>query len=148
METIQYSLNNISIDIRLAIERSKGGVRHKDEKKDPIECNIIHPHKSAPPLHLHENSRDKNDIFDKHCELTYGKRTCILFETDSDKFQVRFLNKTGTNIQHTNIIHRNSFYKEIPNLVEDAYTVVVVEQIENIGKKEIVAIHSPCTGVF
>lgn len=107
METIQYSLkDNISIDIRLALECSQ------------------------------KPNEDKNSIFDKHCLEIYGKRTCILFQLSEDTYQARFLNKLTKRI-----INKKSFYMIIPSLVEDTYTVIIVDNIDY--KKEIVAIHSP-----
>jgi hypothetical protein len=86
---------------------------------------------------------DPNSIFDKHCLELYGEKTCILFELENNLYQLRYLNKnTAKNI------NKNDFYIQIPTLVESSYTVVVVENIKdinkkNINKKEIVAIHSP-----
>jgi hypothetical protein len=114
METIQYSLkDNISIDIRLALECSQ----KSNDKTNEI-------------------NQDKNCIFDTHCLEIYGKRTCILFQLSEDTYQARFLNKSTKKI-----INKKSFYMIIPSLVEDAYTVVIVDDIDY--KKEIVAIHSP-----
>jgi hypothetical protein len=141
METIQYSLNNISIDIRLALQNSKAGTHQGTFQ---IQTPITPPlDKTNDKNNNKDIIKEKTDIFDKYCLDTYGNRTCILFETDTNKFEVRFLNK-----QSKNTIYRNSFYKEIPNLVEDRYTVVVVENIQKINKKEIVAIHSPSNGTF
>lgn len=67
METIQYSLkDNISININLALERSR--------KSICIE-------------------KDNNDLFDKYCLELYGKRTCILIQLDNEKYEARFLDK-------------------------------------------------------
>lgn len=141
METIQYSLNNISIDIRLALQNSKAGIHQGTFQ---IQTPITPPLDKTNDKNNNKNIiKEKTDIFDKYCLDTYGNRTCILFEIDTNKFEVRFLNK-----QSKNTIYRNCFYKEIPNLVEDRYTVVVVENIPKINKKEIVAIHSPSNGTF
>jgi hypothetical protein len=117
METIQYSLkDNISIDIRFALECSR---KIKEGKSN----NLI---------------VDPNSIFDKHCFELYGEKTCILFELENNLYQLRYLNKNTTKN-----INKNDFYIQIPTLVESSYTVVVVDNIKGIGKKEIVAIHSP-----
>lgn len=114
METIQYSLkDNISIDIRLALECSP----KSNENSEKV-------------------YKDKNNVFDNHCLEIYGKRTCILFQLSEDTYQARFLNKSIKKI-----INKKSFYMIIPTLVEDAYTVVIVDSIDD--QKEIIAIHSP-----
>jgi hypothetical protein len=117
METIQYSLrDNISIDIRFALECSR-------KKKDIV---------------------DPNSIFDKHCLELYGEKTCIIFELENGLYQLRYLNTIDEiTIDKAKNINKNDFYIQIPTLVESLYTVVVVEHIKDIGKKEIVAIHSP-----
>ena len=75
---------------------------------------------------------DPNSIFDKHCLELYGEKTCILFELENNLYQLRYLNKnTAKNI------NKNDFYIQIPTLVESSYTVVVVENIKDINKKNI-----------
>lgn len=81
---------------------------------------------------------DPNSIFDKHCFESYGEKTCILFELENELYQLRYLNKNTTKN-----INKNDFYIQIPTLVESSYTVVVIENIKDVNKKEIVAIHSP-----
>ena len=88
---------------------------------------------------------DLNSIFDKHCLESYGEKTCIIFELENDLYQLRYLNQNTTKN-----INKNDFYIQIPALVESLYTVVVVENIKDVNKKdvskkEIVAIHSPST---
>jgi len=125
METIQYSLNNISIDIKLAIEYSEKQSIGKKEN-----------HIQLPQIT--EIPKDENDIFDEHCLEIYGKKTCILIEIGKDTFQRRFLNN-----DLKNNITRHQFSTEIPELIEKLYTVIIVEEIEDEGIREIVAIHSP-----
>lgn len=126
METIQYSLNSdtdYSIDIRLALKYGKSQLK-KDSSGN---SNLIEE----------VSKNDKNGIFDSHCNEIYGDQTCILFQTSQDTFQLRYLNSNKTN----NIIKRE-FHTQIPNLLEQSYTVVIVEDIDD-DRKEIVAIHFP-----
>lgn len=113
METIQYSLDNISIDIRKILQ---------------IEYNYIDDNL--------KNIRYKDDKY-KLILDNYGSRTCIFIEIKRDFFEINFLD-TNT----TKFINKNKFYMEIPLLLEKLYTVIVIEQI-NDSKREIVAIHSP-----
>jgi hypothetical protein len=51
-------------------------------------------------------------------------------------FQLRFLDNNKNKI-----VNKGEFYIQIPTLLEKLYTVIVVENIENLNM-EIVAIHS------
>jgi hypothetical protein len=140
METIQYSLNNISIDIRLALEYSENQCLKENKNTN----NISQPAQfhdnlhTQPSLPIQNHPKDENDIFDEHCLEIYGKKTCILIEIGNKTFQQRFLNK-----DYKKIITKQQFSTEIPSLIEKSYTVVIVEEIEDEGIREIVAIHSP-----
>ena len=150
METIQYSLkNNISIDIRLAlkynqtkplnknnlvIEESKYNDNDNDNDSDNDNDNDNYNYNYNKDDY---DNDDKNAIFDKPCLDIYGNRTCILFEISKDMFQLRFLDNNKNKM-----INKTEFYIQIPTLLEKLYTVIVVENIENLNM-EIVAIHSP-----
>lgn len=137
METIQYSLKTntaYSIDLKSTILAGNG------RKELPI--TQIYPH-SNPILNkkiLHKNNNhNKNDIFDKDCIETYGKKTCILFDLEDDNIEIRLLD----NIYQIKYTRKNKLYNIIPSLLEKLYTVVLVEKIHKTNTKEIVAIHFP-----
>lgn len=131
METIQYSLKNktdYSIDIGQALKYTQTKQNQKNNK-NTIQNNLV----------IEESKRsdeNKNAIFDKACLDIYGNRTCILFEISKDMFQLRFLDNNKNKI-----VNKGEFYIQIPTLLEKLYTVIVVENIENLNM-EIVAIHS------
>lgn len=149
METIQYSLKNdtdYSIDIHLALKYSQKKQRQKN--KNVIQNNLVIEESKYNNNNNNNNNynynydddddkNDKNAIFDKPCLDIYGDRTCILFEISKDMFQLRFLDKNNNKI-----VNRTEFYIQIPTLLEKLYTVIVVENIEDLNM-EIVAIHSP-----
>lgn len=150
METIQYSLNNnISIDIHKIISND---TRDTLNTKPEILRLLNTPPKikvqDSPSKIKVQDSQQKINTrkFDKYCLDTYGVRTCILFEIDKNKFQIRFLNKNNGDHEEF-YIQKDLFYMKIPNLIEDSYTVVVVERIEQLDSEEIVAIHSPGNSV-
>ena len=94
------------------------------------------------------NTSETNNIFDKHCIDSYGKKTCILFYIDNDTVEVRLLDTLSQikNKQITpfRIIKKESVFIEIPNFLQNKYTVIVVETIDSsINTKEITAIHLP-----
>jgi hypothetical protein len=129
METIQYSLKNktdYSIDIGQALKYTQT----KQHQKNTIQNNLVIEESKI-------NDDEKNAIFDKPCLDIYGNRTCIFFEISKDIFQLRFLNNNKNRI-----VNRKEFYIQIPSLLEKSYTVIVVENIEDLNM-EIVAIHSP-----
>ena len=139
METIRYSLNaEYSIDLGVALKYSQSDPTNKlwenqtlgDNKKLEVD-EKLHDSTDGPG-----RSNDKTCIFDQYCSEIYGNRTCIFFEIHKDTFQQRFLDGS-----HSSNVYRNQFYTKIPELVEDSYTVVIVEMIED--RCEIVAIHSP-----
>jgi hypothetical protein len=132
METIQYSLNNnISIDIQLYYSEKNKYQENIAKNEIDIPDQSVNNTRESPPI-------DTNDIFDEHCLEIYGNKTCIFIQIDNNTFQQRFLNsKPKQNVKRLN------FCTEIPALIEKSYTVVVVEEIEDEGIREIVAIHSP-----
>jgi hypothetical protein len=80
----------------------------------------------------------QNNIFDKHCIDTYGEKCCLLYYIDSENIEVRLLDRL---FNPAYIIQKNKLYKVIPDYLSRKYTVVVVEMIESIGKKDITSIH-------
>ena len=135
METIQYSLKNntdYSIDIRQALKYNQTHQKNKNKNKNKntIQNNLVIEESKI-------NDDDKNAIFDKPCLDIYGNHTCIFFEISKDIFQLRFLDNNKNKI-----VNRHEFYIQIPSLLEKSYTVIVVENIEDLNM-EIVAIHSP-----
>ncbi len=76
--------------------------------------------------------------FDKHCIDTYGEKCCLLYYIDPENIEVRLLNRLFNPIY---TIKKNKLYKIIPEYLSKKYTVVIVEMIESIVKKDITAIH-------
>ena len=145
METIQYSLKNsdytdLSIDLNNTISNSINNTI-SNTISNSISNSI--KDKKFTNINRQENEIDTkvdyNNIFDKYCLDIYGEKTCIFFEISHDLFEMRFLDVTDKNF---NNIKRSNFYINIPKLVEKAYTVVIVENIQITNIKEIVAIHS------
>ena len=134
METIQYSLKNTySINIAKIISQNENTHIQKNLDKSCLNLQDI--------LNV-ENTNNKNNIFDNHCIKLYGKKTCILFYEDNYNIEVRLLDKI-TNISF-NKIQETSLYKDIPDLLEQKYTVVIVKTIDSLSdKKEITDIHLP-----
>jgi hypothetical protein len=132
METIQYSLKNsdyteLSIDLSCTINNSIEQKKFTNTNEKKNNYNKIN------------TKIDYNNIFDKYCLDIYGKKTCIFFEISNDLFEMRFLDVTSKSFDN---IKRSNFYINIPKLIEKAYTVVIVENIQITNTKEIVAIHS------
>lgn len=73
----------------------------------------------------------------------YGIRTCMMTEVEQDMFETKLLD------QHDNtdmclLIRRSRLYEAIPRLLDNRYTVVVIEIISNIPTvKDITAVHLP-----
>jgi hypothetical protein len=61
-----------------------------------------------------------------------------LYYIDSENIEVRLLDRL---FNPAYIIQKNKLYKVIPDYLSRKYTVVVVEMIESIGKKDITSIH-------
>lgn len=80
----------------------------------------------------------QNDNFDKHCIDTYGEKCCILYYIDKENIEVRLLDRLFNPVY---TIKKDKLYKTIPDYLSRKYTVVVVEMIETIGKRDITAIH-------
>ena len=88
-----------------------------------------------------EQKYKNTHLFDKHCIELYGNKSCILFHIDSFNIEVRLLD----HIKYSPVryINKNSLYNEIPNLLKNNYTVILVEHILNTNTKEITSIHLP-----
>lgn len=71
--------------------------------------------------------------FDKECCNRYGKHTCILYEINNVKFEVRKLDLQ----MPLQLIDKQGFFEMIPKLLVEKYTVVIVE------KGEITSVHLP-----
>lgn len=137
METIQYSLksvNTYSININNLIIKGQGQKQNK-----------LKNHNSKVKATSTDASTQQNNIFDNYCIKVYGKKTCILFYEDiyfneTQVIEVRFLDKKNTQFKK---IKENTLYKNIPLLLENKYTVVIVKSINDLNKKEITDIHTP-----
>jgi hypothetical protein len=141
METIQYSLKN-TYSINIAKIISTQNENTNIEKKLDKNCFNLQDSLNIENTNLINNN--KNNIFDNHCIKLYGKKTCILFYEDNYNIEVRLLDKI-TNISF-NKIKETSLYKDIPNLLENKYTVVIVKTIDSSSDtKEITDIHLPPT---
>ena len=81
----------------------------------------------------------QNNNFDKHCKDNYGEKCCILYYIDKENVEVRLLDRLFNPVFVTK---KNKLYKIIPEYLSKKYTVVVVEMIESLGKKDITAIHN------
>lgn len=120
METIEYSLNN--------------------EKKYIIKTYDKFNHTGSITQQKHINTHS----FDKHCIESYGNKSCILFHIDSFNIEVRLLDHIRYNKNYpVRYINKNSLYNEIPNLLKNNYTVILVEYIINTRTTEITSIHLP-----
>lgn len=71
----------------------------------------------------------------------YGVRTCTLTEKDKDMFETNLLDQHDeTNL----LIRRTRLYEAIPRLLDNRYTVVVIEIISQSPLiKDITAVHLP-----
>ncbi len=76
--------------------------------------------------------------FRGQCTTQYGPHTCILIQNGTTNFQMHFLDKHT----ETSLVNKTDFYYIIPNLLQNKYTVVVIE-IQTPFKHEITAIHMP-----
>lgn len=119
METTSYSLNN-----KKCLINTRDSIRIIENKSDNIKININNTH-----------------LFDNYCIELYGYRTCILFHIDLDNIEVRLLD--SINYDQIKYINKNSLYNEIPNLLKNNYTVVLVEKLLDTNTTEITTIHLP-----
>lgn len=145
METIQYSLKNTySINIKKII--SPNGNTNENENINStrhrgILSSSIADNKCIPNTQNLKNN-NKNNQFDNHCIKLYGSKTCILFYEDDYNIEVRLLDKIQNIIFDK--IKENSLYKDIPNLLEKRYTVIIVKSVDNLSNtKDITDIHLP-----
>ena len=133
METANYSLNN---DKKYIIKTyDKFNQRDNTEQK----------YNNTEQKYNNTRQRYKNThLFDKHCIELYGNKTCILFHIDSFNIEVRLLDHIRYNKNYpVRYINKNSLYNEIPNLIKNNYTVIIVEHILNTNTTEITSIHLP-----
>ena len=119
METTSYSLNN-----KKCLINTRDSIRIIENKSDNIKININNTH-----------------LFDNYCIELYGYRTCILFHIDLNNIEVRLLD--SINYDQIKYINKNSLYNEIPNLLKNNYTVVLVEKLLDTNTTEITTIHLP-----
>jgi len=119
METTSYSLNN-----KKCLINTRDTIRIIENKSDNIKININNTH-----------------LFDNYCIELYGYRTCILFHIDLNNIEVRLLDRI--NYDQIKYINKKSLYNEIPNLLKNNYTVVLVEKLLNTNTTEITTIHLP-----
>lgn len=131
METINCSLNDNKYSINInAISSLVTNKKNNDTSKISQYTN---------------NLQTKNThLFDKYCIELYGEKTCILFYIDQNSIEVRLLDKIRYNKNYpVRYIDKNFLYNEIPNLLKNNYTVVLVEYILNSNTTEITSIHLP-----
>ena len=84
----------------------------------------------------------KNNNHDKHCVERYGIHTCIFFQIEPNKYEIRMLDKIVRNQQtDTYVIQKDALCNMIPLLSQHTYTVIIVEKFDSIP--EIVAVHLP-----
>jgi hypothetical protein len=119
METTSYSLNN-----KKCLINTRDTIRIIENKSDNIKININNTH-----------------LFDNYCIELYGYRTCILFHIDLNNIEVRLLDRI--NYDQIKYINKKSLYNEIPNLLKNNYTVVLVEKLLDTNTTEITTIHLP-----
>lgn len=152
METVNYSLNNKNTYIiktydkynhnntKNEIKLNNTEIKYDNTtiKYNNIEIKYDNPEKKK--INKYKNTH----IFDKHCIELYGDRTCILFHVDLLNIEVRLLDHIRYNknngVKH---INKNSLYNEIPNLLKNNYTVILVEYLLNTNTHEITTIHLP-----
>jgi hypothetical protein len=87
-------------------------------------------------------------IYDLHCNKMYGEKTCILFQIDDNKnkYEMRLIDKIKIHENGISYTKKDQFYKIIPELLHDKYTVVIIEKIDDINnekKYDIIAVHVP-----
>mgnify|MGYP000754694550 CR=1 FL=1 len=119
METTSYSLNN-----KKCLINTRDTIRIIENKSDNIKININNTH-----------------LFDNYCIELYGYKTCILFHIDLNNIEVRLLDRI--NYDQIKYINKKSLYNEIPNLLKNNYTVVLVEKLLDTNTTEITTIHLP-----
>ncbi len=144
METIQYSLKNTySINIKKIIslnENTNQNTNIQTTRQRTLPTTL--PDDRYIPNTQNLKNNNKNNTFDNQCIKLYGNKTCILFYEDDYNIEVRLLDKIQNFIFDK--IKENSLYKDIPNLLEKRYTVVIVKTIDNLlNTKDITDIHLP-----
>jgi hypothetical protein len=125
METVNYSLNN---NIKYIIKKPD------ENEKNNIKLNTYNIEKKYNNTHL----------FDKHCIELYGNKTCILYHVDLLNIEVRLLDQIRYNKNYSvKYINKSYLYNEIPNLLKNNYTVVLVEKLLNTNIIDITSVHLP-----
>lgn len=152
METVNYSLNNKNTYVIKTYDKyNQNNTKNKiilnntEIKYDNTEIKLNNTNiKYDNPQKQKTNKYNNTHIFDKHCIELYGDRTCILFHIDLLNIEIRLLDHIRYNknngIKYTN---KKSLYNEIPNLLKNNYTVILVEYLENTSTYEITTIHLP-----
>ena len=109
--------------------------------KSNISLRVLsHDIKSKYNIPSKQSAQEKEDKkYDDYSKKLYGKRSCVFLEISQGIFQQRFLDE-----RQNNIIYKSDFYNLIPNLIQENYTVIIVETTTK-NYKEIVAIHLPST---
>lgn len=102
-------------------------------------------------LDIESKTHNSDNItnYDDECSIRYGKKTCLLIQLNdkSNIYQIRYMDKINCYQNSNNIDHvsKELFNELIPHLISYNYTVIVIENANNIS--EITAIHKP-TGEF
>lgn len=73
----------------------------------------------------------------------YGIRTCMMTEVEEDMFETKLLDQ-HENMDTSLLIRRARLYEAIPRLLDNKYTVVIIEIISKSPcLKDITAVHLP-----
>jgi hypothetical protein len=76
--------------------------------------------------------------YSKECLEQYGAHTCILYETFFKNYQIHILDNQQIVQKY---INKHDFYKIIPTMLQQTYTVIIVEL--KYAHHEITAVHLP-----
>lgn len=133
METANYSLNNKNTYIIKTYDKYENNI--KNEIK--LDNNQI-------KLNNTKTKYNNTHLFDKHCIELYGDKSCILFHIDLLNIEVRLLDYIRYNkFGGIKYINKSCLYNEIPNLLKNNYTVILVEHLLTTNTYEITTIHLP-----
>lgn len=83
-----------------------------------------------------------NEII-KNCKSKYGIQVCVITQIvkDSELYEFMYLD----NCQPPNLIYKSKFYDIIPGLLENKYTVIIVEYIKSFHSDSIFELEIICT---
>lgn len=145
METVNYSLNNKTTYIIKTYDKYNQNNTKNEIKLNNTEINLNNAEITLNNSKTNSKKKYNNThLFDKHCIELYGDKTCILFHIDLFNIEVRLLDHIRYNKNDgVKYINKNSLYNEIPNLLKNNYTVVLVEYLLNTNTYEITTIHLP-----